>query len=101
MTIPKPVREMGRYALWFGLIALLADPVLALGKDQIIVKAALGFGLFVGSFGLSLVFSWVVIDPIDLWLRRTTRDPLWLMTYEGKSWLASAEGQAWSSSGRG
>lgn len=36
-----------------------------------------------------------IINSIDLWLRRTTKDQLWLWGSEGKQWLETPEGQAW------
>jgi hypothetical protein len=35
------------------------------------------------------------VDALDLWLRRRTRDPMWLMTNEGRAWLESEEGLMW------
>jgi hypothetical protein len=35
------------------------------------------------------------ISTLDLWLRRKTRDQLWLWSGEGKAWLKTEEGQAW------
>jgi hypothetical protein len=37
-----------------------------------------------------------VVDHVDLWLRRRTRDPIWLMTDEGRAWLSSPAGVAWT-----
>jgi hypothetical protein len=35
------------------------------------------------------------VDALDLWLRRRTRDPMWLMTNEGRAWLESEDGLMW------
>ena len=42
------------------------------------------------------IFVSMPIDAFDLWLRRRTRDPIWLLTDEGRSWLDSGEGRKWS-----
>jgi hypothetical protein len=42
---------------------------------------------FIIWFGLSLV-----VPEVDHWLRRLTRDPLWLETDEGRRWKERQEG---------
>lgn len=72
----------------------------------------IGGGLLAGAAtGLIVVLShrsWLVIlfvpicfvfealmSATDLWLRRTTKDRLWLWGHEGKEWLKTPEGAAW------
>ena len=52
---------------------------------------------FVGFFSW-MILGDVLINSLDLWLRRRTRDPIWLMGNEGKRWLESEEGHAWQRS---
>ncbi|MGL5058833.1 MAG: hypothetical protein ACRC62_02535 [Microcoleus sp.] len=51
------------------------------------------FGLLL--FPIFSIVGGMPIDNLDLWLRRKTRDPIWLMTDEGREWLNSEEGQIW------
>jgi len=48
------------------------------------------------------VFFWFYqfaspIDKLDLWLRKYTKDDIWLLTQEGKEWLKTEQGQEWTS----
>ncbi len=72
-----------------------------------IAGALMGFGSVVGVGCASAPWRWAVwasllplsfpvylasgflVDSVDHWLRRVTRDPLWLMTDEGRRWLQS------------
>ena len=37
----------------------------------------------------------VPINALDFWLRRSTKDEIWLRSHEGKQWLQTKQGQAW------
>jgi hypothetical protein len=89
MHISKPVRH----------VLYLLVPLLVAGALFTVTHAWLG--------RLSLLFFLLVLPPIsiavtlpidslDLWLRRRTRDPIWLLTDEGRIWLATPEGRKWS-----
>ena len=45
-------------------------------------------------FVIYFIFDWM-INKIDFWLRRKTKDQLWLWSYEGRKWLETPEGQDW------
>ena len=49
---------------------------------------------FVGMF-VAWTLGEVVINKIDFWLRRTTKDARWLASHEGREWLKTPEGIAW------
>lgn len=88
MTIPKPIRC---------ILYPIPGAVLAGGL----------IGLFHGRWGWpAFLFVLVALPPVgtvlslpvdslDLWLRRRTRDPVWLLTDEGRAWLMTADGQHW------
>ncbi|WP_157906983.1 hypothetical protein [Sorangium cellulosum] len=89
MKIAKPVRVL--------ISALLAGGT----------AGAVGGGLYSRIEVLSAVaaviafvpawFLWGgAVDHLDLWLRRRTRDEIWLLTREGQAWLSSTAGTAWS-----
>jgi hypothetical protein len=88
VLIPKPIRQ-----ICYCIIGLSFSTVCAL-----ILSHSLGkLGIFLG-FLLYPVFNvlgGMPIDNFDRWLRRKTRDPVWLMTQEGREWLKSEEGQVW------
>ena len=46
-------------------------------------------------------FGGIPIDVLDFWLRKRTRDPLWLLSSEGQEWLKSPEGAEWSKNQEG
>jgi hypothetical protein len=88
MRISKPARH----------VLYLLSPLLVARALFTVTYAWLG--------RLSLLFSLLVVPPIsivvtlpidslDLWLRRRTRDPSWLLTNEGRAWLATPEGREW------
>jgi hypothetical protein len=88
MVISKPIRQICCLIIGLALSGLCALILLQfLGK----------LGIFIGFF-LYPVFNVVggmPIDNLDRWLRRKTRDRIWLMTDEGREWLNSEEGQVW------
>jgi hypothetical protein len=55
------------------------------------------WGLVVGVLVAPIinVFVGLPIDSFDLWLRRRSRDPQWLMTDEGRAWLSTEDGRRW------
>ena len=86
--IPKPIRQ-----LWYGFVGF-----------SLTIFCAVLLSKWLGNWGVFLAFllyplfnlvGGMPIDYFDGWLRRKTRDPIWLMTQEGKEWLKSEEGQAW------
>ncbi|MBI5240332.1 MAG: hypothetical protein HY926_07645 [Elusimicrobia bacterium] len=77
MRIAKP------YRLLIPAIAAGVAAGLTLGSAKLLWLAIL---LFAGAY---------VTDPLDFWLRRKTKDPIWLMSYEGREWLKTPEGQKW------
>ena len=91
MKIPKFWRHLIQLVL-FALLAfaLLHIPAL-LPKSLAIVMLVLAVPLaYFGALFLSFY-----VDKVDWWLRRRSRDKIWLMTGEGKKWLASEDGQRW------
>jgi hypothetical protein len=63
-----------------------------------------GLSLVFGKWGLLVgvllapiinIFAGLPIDAFDLWLRRRSRDPLWLMTDEGRALLKTEDGRRW------
>jgi hypothetical protein len=52
-------------------------------------------------FPIFNVFGGAPIDAFDLWLRRKTKDPIWLMTQEGRQWLETEEGKEWQKRNQG
>ncbi|WP_442485839.1 hypothetical protein [Aeoliella sp. SH292] len=88
---------MHRHLLQFAvfLVTLFAFVQLAIHARPFFLAIAVFFLAFPISYLIAFAFSVVVIDPFDLWLRRATRDPVWLMTSEGKKWLATDEGKLW------
>jgi hypothetical protein len=91
MKIPKVIRHLIQLAIFCLLaIALLAVAPHVQKSWRIVLLIATVPVAFFGA----LIISFYV-DKIDLWLRRKSRDPIWLMTHEGKQWLASEEGQKW------
>jgi hypothetical protein len=88
MRIPKPVRIL--------LSAIIAGFVIGLTLSIGVRRLgwpAYGFLLFAIP-PLSFLLTWP-IDAVDLWMRRKSRDPLWLMGHEGKEWLKTPEGLEW------
>jgi hypothetical protein len=81
MLIGKPVR----------LLASLSFTTAMLG---VAIYASNCWWLGLLFFPAYLVVS-LLIDALDLRLRRTTKDPLWLISNEGKSWLDTADGHDW------
>jgi hypothetical protein len=55
------------------------------------------WGLLAGVFLAPIIsiFAGLPIDAFDLWLRRKSRDPVWLMTDEGREWLKTEDGRRW------
>ena len=100
MMVPKPARSLCMYGLWFLLVAGSVDPIIALPGVDIPNKIAYILLTVVGGGIVAWLFSMLVVDRFDLWLRRATRDPLWLMTDDGKTWLATPEGKAWQEKNR-
>jgi len=91
MRIPKLYRQL----IQFGLFGLLCGVLLALaGRLPKAWRLALLVGTVPVAFFGALILSFCV-DSLDMWLRRRSRDPIWLKTYEGRQWLASEDGQKW------
>jgi hypothetical protein len=47
---------------------------------------------------LWILSDWFInafINAIDLWMRRQTKDTLWLRSAEGREWLKTEQGQQW------
>ncbi len=61
-------------------------------------RPTLGSWAFLAAF-VGMFVAWtlgeVVINKIDFWLRRTTKDARWLASHEGQTWLKTPEGRAW------
>jgi hypothetical protein len=86
--IPKPIRQ-----IWYIIIGCLLTMLCA-----VLLSKWLGnWGIFLAFllYPLLNLVGGMPIDYFDRWLRRKTRDPIWLMTYEGREWLKSEEGQVW------
>jgi hypothetical protein len=81
MTIPKPVR----------IISASAFTGLA---TSLIVRFSHKLWLIVLFIPIYFVFE-NIISRVDIWLRRTTKDQLWLWSYEGREWLKTPKGEAW------
>lgn len=93
MSIPKLYRLLIQFTLFVALAIAFVAIASQLRPAALAVIALL---LAVpGAYMIAFVFSMAVIDPLDLWLRRRTRDPIWLMTTEGQEWLSSDEGKEW------
>ncbi len=88
MVIPKPIRQ-----ICYGIIGLSISLLCALILSYFLGKLGIFMGFFL--YPVFNVLGGMPIDHIDRWLRRKTRDPIWLMTDEGREWLKSEEGQAW------
>ena len=88
MHIPKIVRVPCYIAIAFMLMIL----------TMIIFRPYIGWvsGIIaVVMLPLFHLFGGMPIDALDQWLRRTTRDPIWLITQEGREWLDSEQGRKW------
>lgn len=48
----------------------------------------------------SNIFAGIPIGTFDLWLRRRSRDPYWLMTDAGQEWIKTEEGRRWQAQRR-
>ena len=86
--ISKPIRHIC-YPVVAGAIAFFIYRV----TFQFIEARAYLFAL--------LAFFWFYkvnspIDQLDLWLRKHTKDNIWLFTQEGKEWLKTKQGQEWT-----
>lgn len=93
MYIPKPHRLLIQFTLFVALAVAFVAVASELRPAALAIVALL---LAVpGAYMIAFVFSMAVIDPLDLWLRRRTRDPIWLMTSEGREWLSSDENKKW------
>ncbi len=88
MLIPKPIRLIG-----YCLVGLSLSILCALILSQKLGKLGIFMGFFL--YPVFNILGGMPIDIVDSWLRRKTRDPIWLMTQEGREWLKSEEGQAW------
>jgi len=92
--IPKTVRVFGYFTVactGTALFAALTRP--HLGPFSLILAPIV--------FIILNVIGGMPIDAFDLWLRRTTRDPIWLMGHEGQKWLNTEEGRRWSATKQG
>lgn len=88
MYIPKIIRVPIYFSISFTAVALtvvVTRPVIGWWS---IPLALLLFPIF-------NVLGGAPVDAFDLWLRRKTKDAIWLLTHEGKEWLNTAEGQNW------
>jgi hypothetical protein len=92
MSIPKPIRHLIQLALLIVLAAALSQLALRLRPIPLAIFAAL---LAVPSAFIAALVVSLCVDRVDLWLRRRSRDSLWLITDEGREWLASDEGKEW------
>ncbi len=88
MLIPKPIR-----LICYCLVGLSLSILCALILSQKLGKLGIFMGFFL--YPVFNILGGMPIDIVDSWLRRKTRDPIWLMTQEGREWLKSEEGQAW------
>ena len=89
MYIPKIVRVPIYFAISFTAVAV----TVALTRPAI-GWLSIPLGLLL--FPIFNVLGGAPVDAVDLWLRRKTKDPIWLMTREGEEWLQTDEGQHWS-----
>lgn len=88
MRISKPIRQ-----ILYLLVSLGVSGSLAAATRSSLGWAALCF--FVLAFPpLSLLLT-LPIDALDRWLRRRSRDPMWLLSEEGRAWLESEAGRSW------
>ena len=65
----------------------------------IFTKPHIGLGGLVLAVVLWPIYNLVggsPIDSFDFWLRRKTRDPVWLISHEGRQWLETDEGREWA-----
>jgi len=80
-------------------IRILCYPIVSIGLSLLICKGLQYFiGIWVYLFYLPLFLLFHILSPIDfldLWLRKVTKDPVWLMTEEGREWLETEEGKQW------
>ena len=76
------------YRLFIPSLAAGAAAGLTLGAKKPLWLAIL---LFAIAYGLAAHIT----DTLDFWLRRKTKDPIWLLSYEGREWLKTPEGQKW------
>lgn len=89
MNIPKPVRVLCYGSIAFGLSGVIIGPLWPSIGMWALIPAVLLFPVF-------HVLGGIPVDGFDYWLRRTTRDPVWLMTDEGRKRLATPEGAEWT-----
>ncbi len=68
------------------------------------VGSALWLSRFIGLWGYAVALvlfpflnflGAVPINALDFWLRRSTKDEIWLRSHEGKQWLQTKQGRAW------
>ena len=68
------------------------------------VGSAIGLSRWIGLWGYAVglllfpffnFFGAVPVNALDFWLRRKTKDEIWLRSHEGKRWLQTKQGQAW------
>ena len=91
MRIPKFYRHL----IQLFLFVLLCFALFAIaGQLQKGWRTVLFIVTVPAAFFGALLLSFYV-DRVDLWLRRRSRDQIWLMTHEGEQWLASEDGQRW------
>jgi hypothetical protein len=89
MHIAKPIRVFGYMAISFTLSAL----------TYAVTKPYIGVGGLVLAVVLWPIYNIVggsPIDAFDFWLRRKTRDPIWLISHAGRQWLDTDEGREWA-----
>jgi hypothetical protein len=88
MCIPKIIRVPFCFSISFTAVAATVELTRPLIGWMSIPLAVLLFPIF-------NLLGGVPVDAFDVWLRRKTKDPIWLLTHEGKEWLKTDDGQEW------
>ena len=73
---------------------IISGALLAGAATGLIVRLSHRPWLVIFFIPIYFVFE-ALISATDLWLRRTTKDRLWLWGNEGKEWLKTPKGAAW------
>ena len=95
MRIVKPIRHLVQFLFFVGFIVLFSILASYLESPWRGILFVMSFPV---AYFMALILS-MVVDDIDLSLRRWSKDPGWLISNEGQRWLESEEGIAWKEAG--